>query len=333
MKKISRKLLMSLISMAFAIVALGTTTFAWFTMNSTATAKIEVGVQGGGDGIVISKDGTSFKSDIDFGVSDITLQPVTYDYSSSVGSATTIASFDKFDEKSGLVDATNGMILQFSIYVSCNAANTKVYFNTTGNSISSSSVTQYTLLNGFTFKNSNGTESKFLDGTTIYASAVNALRAVVDVHEDDENRETVTKEAKKDGGLGSDYFGAGKRIAPVFGFTESEIMGKSAIIEPDTDSTDGNAYNFGQSLSLDNAANSYLTAINSETFKDITAPEGVDLVNGFNNFADPIYISRDKPNYVNKLTFTFWLEGFDADCFDVIMGQSLSINLSFTTAR
>ena len=38
MKKISRKLLLSILSMAFAVVALGTTTFAWYTSNAKVSA-------------------------------------------------------------------------------------------------------------------------------------------------------------------------------------------------------------------------------------------------------------------------------------------------------
>lgn len=33
---------------------------------------------------------------------------------------------------------------------------------------------------------------------------------------------------------------------------------------------------------------------------------------------------------VTKVTFTFWLEGWDADCFDTIISSALSISLSFT---
>jgi hypothetical protein len=34
---------------------------------------------------------------------------------------------------------------------------------------------------------------------------------------------------------------------------------------------------------------------------------------------------------VEKVMFTYWLEGYDADCFDVIIGASMDISLSFTT--
>ena len=37
MKKITKKLLMAILSVSFALVALGTVTFAWFTLTNTAT--------------------------------------------------------------------------------------------------------------------------------------------------------------------------------------------------------------------------------------------------------------------------------------------------------
>ena len=38
MKKFTTKLLMSIIAVAFAFVALGTSTYAWFAMNTTVSA-------------------------------------------------------------------------------------------------------------------------------------------------------------------------------------------------------------------------------------------------------------------------------------------------------
>lgn len=62
MTKLSRKLLISVFTLAFALVTLGATTFAWFTLTSVAkidpyTVNIETG-----EGIEISLDGLSFKS-------------------------------------------------------------------------------------------------------------------------------------------------------------------------------------------------------------------------------------------------------------------------------
>ena len=50
-----------------------------------------------------------------------------------------------------------------------------------------------------------------------------------------------------------------------------------------------------------------------------------DIINGEN----PHYIaSVDSGSVSTKLTFRFWLEGWDADCFDGI-SQSIRVNLSF----
>ena len=46
MKKFTTKLLMSIIAVAFAFVALGTSTYAWFSMNTTVSATgMEVGAK------------------------------------------------------------------------------------------------------------------------------------------------------------------------------------------------------------------------------------------------------------------------------------------------
>jgi len=56
MKKFTTKLLMSIIAVAFAFVALGTSTYAWFSMNETVTANgMEVGAKSNSTYLLISK--------------------------------------------------------------------------------------------------------------------------------------------------------------------------------------------------------------------------------------------------------------------------------------
>src|SRR5690554_3242585 len=62
MNKLTRKLMISVFTLAFALVTLGATTFAWFTL--TSVAKIDpytVGIEVG-EGIEISLDDETFKS-------------------------------------------------------------------------------------------------------------------------------------------------------------------------------------------------------------------------------------------------------------------------------
>jgi len=57
MKKLTRKLFISILSMAFAVIAIGTTTFAWITISTTADIEgIEATVETGAGGIELSLD-------------------------------------------------------------------------------------------------------------------------------------------------------------------------------------------------------------------------------------------------------------------------------------
>jgi hypothetical protein len=64
MRKLTTKLLFAIISAAFALVALGTTTFAWFTLTNEATiSKFNAEITAG-EGIEISIDGTNYYTTI-----------------------------------------------------------------------------------------------------------------------------------------------------------------------------------------------------------------------------------------------------------------------------
>ena len=64
MRKLTTKLLFAIISAAFALVALGTTTFAWFTLTNEATISQFNAEITAGEGIEISLDGTNFYTTI-----------------------------------------------------------------------------------------------------------------------------------------------------------------------------------------------------------------------------------------------------------------------------
>jgi len=58
-----------------------------------------------------------------------------------------------------------------------------------------------------------------------------------------------------------------------------------------------------------------------ETFKGFETVEGGKLLN------------LENVGAVKKATFTFWLEGWDADCFDTIIGSNMIISMAFTTNK
>ncbi|MGM9972172.1 MAG: hypothetical protein ACI35W_07165 [Anaeroplasmataceae bacterium] len=333
MKKISRKLLMSILSMAFAVVALGTTTYAWFTMNATATADLKVNVQGGTNGVLLSTDGKTFSSDVTIltdssnqALTGLELQPLTYDYATTP--VATPTAFKKFSNNA-IVEAGTGassMYLQFDLYVCTSGPSQSVYFSSTGNTVESDYADKsYVILNDFSYD-----DGSFIGGTAVKVDAVNALRSIVEVYEGSEERDTMQKLCK--GGQKPENaveWGTSERVLNIFGFDN----GVTLKAGNGSNTADDLAYNFGQTLGETNAANAYLSAVSDGALNGVSYPTEPTLTTGFGTEANAIYTSANTSNLVYRVRFTFWLEGFDADCFDAIMGQTLTINLSFTTER
>ena len=128
MKKISRKLFTSGLSLAFATVALGTTTFAWFTTNAQVTADITVGVQATGDSILISTDCFDWGSSVNIDASDLELNPVTYQAAESDLLVTDkLVDLDGAAAVGGTTAAAN--YLQFTLYLKVSSAKKAITFD------------------------------------------------------------------------------------------------------------------------------------------------------------------------------------------------------------
>ena len=52
---------------------------------------------------------------------------------------------------------------------------------------------------------------------------------------------------------------------------------------------------------------------------------------GFDTYESANLLTLDSKDDVKKATFTFWIEGWDADCFDGLISNNVSINMAFTT--
>ncbi len=334
MKKLSRKLLVSSLSLAFATVALGTTTFAWFTSNATATATLDVNVQSGTTGILLSTNGKDFKSELeasDFNVSTVVLNPVH-----QVGDSDGLDFKGLAADGTATATTTGNEVLVFDIYVLTNGDG-DVFFSKTGNTVTQKSVGDpYTILNTFEYK--VGTDSyKLLGGTSIKVNAANAMRSTFGVSADTATREEVVQKAKASLTAVNTMLGTMSYATDVVGFDDGIDYAGTA----DGTQSDDLAYNFGQDLNVENAANSYLNTIKAgtvaasgtETFKGSDTTNGFDSsVDGYNAVADKVFIGV--AGKVKRLTFYYWLEGYDADCFDAITNnQVLTINLSLTTSR
>ena len=337
MKKISKKLLLSVLSMAFAIVALGTTTFAWFTTNATVKATNKIKVQSTTDSLLISNDGSSWSSSVSFDLTqEAPVEQQVYGAGKELGAATyrlkegatelstsdTFTDLEKLEAYVGSTEedktlATSDDYKQISFYLRCNSAKKKI--SVASDTWTTTGVTKYNNTVAFTY--GTMTVNKNSD---LYVSAINALRAVVDVS----NLVEYT----------DDMVAAGS-MAVLDNSAKPQMTRQNTIYAyNDTTSKDETGVqtvtNYGQSLAGDNAANAYINAVLGKTigqgnlvadatYADMTPTNigltGAELQTTGENAVDSIF----------KVTITYWLEGFDADCFDAIFGQTLENVLTF----
>lgn len=345
MKKISRKLVTSSLAMAFATVALGTTTFAWFTTNAQVTANITVGVQSTTDSIQISNDCRTWKSSTEIDASDLELTALTYN-----AAAATLSVDDTITEMDGVTNGAPGQTsaanyLQFVLYLKVSSVNKPVYFDVLEGDTevtNTGTIAAYTALADFTAdatdKDSNAVTTanlfNFETGDTLYVDAKNALRSVVDVSAGGIYNQNVAKAQTTDTALAAAFAGgiSYTRMDNIINYT-----GEGAV----TTTTDGK-YNFGQGLGATNAANSYIHEVLGTDFTTENTAEtnyaAHALTKQYSSIENPIFtteatVAEGVTAQIYALRFTYWLEGYDADCFDAIMGQSFSIDLGFTTSK
>lgn len=145
MKKLTRKLFISILSMAFAVIAIGTTTFAWITISTTAKVDtFDANVEAGAGGIELSWDGSTGWTTLlqnandhynkDFaGFSDICYDTTNGNregfYDMKINGQTA--------EKETIADGNNEKYVTFTFHVKNTNANTPITLNVTGTTFDS----------------------------------------------------------------------------------------------------------------------------------------------------------------------------------------------------
>ena len=341
MKKISKKLLLSVLSMAFAIVALGTTTFAWFTTNATVKATNKIKVQSTTDSLLISNDGGSWSSSVSFDLTEAApatqqvhgaekeLGAVTYRLkkdATELSTSDTFTDLEKLEAYAGDTAAdktlaTSDDYKQISFYLRCNSAKKKI--SVASDTWTTTGVTKYNNTAEFTYK-SDGSSKDVDANTDLYVSAINALRAVVDVSDLVEFNTNMVKSGSMDI-LDTQAKPQMTRQNKIYAYNDTTSK---------DDAGENTVTNYGQSLAGDNAANAYINAVLGKTigqgdlvadtkYADMT-PTNIGLTG-----AELKTTGETAVDSIFKVTITYWLEGFDADCFDAIFGQTLENVLTF----
>lgn len=353
MKRITRKLYISILT-TFLLILVGTTvTYAWFEMNQNAyVSNIDLEVTTG-DGILISADGNYYSQ----GISEkaikraIVSKKLGYTYKQSSGGSyllynesnqvvelsdervenefekirlEPVTSLDgkKYANRTGKdIQVTSGNYISFTLFARTNKIitdNTKVPIYFVTEDIAETEESVQINKTGIT-----GEEISFKPLNTLYTyDKLTGKRKIytpsdlITVNAADATRFSVsTKDTTKI-----------YEINNGLGSYATNLTSKSYL---------ENGLNKG--AAYDSTKNAGFTYYNSVVSKQITPLEYQDVIdagiyNSFNTL-ESAYITEVGSNEVVSFDITLWLEGWDADCFDALFSSKISAQFSFTTAN
>lgn len=309
MNKISRKLLVSILSLTFALLTLGTATFAWFTISDTVTVSpFEARIMTA-DGIEVSlgDSNPNFFVNVPTEVVNAYLQAGGFlgnfrlkHLTSKDG--TTIKDFSG-DTKSN--PASDGYI-HLQLRFRSQSPSVPIYVGT-GSGLSSNPVA-WTADASFT--NAKGVPISASTGSKNYFIA-NAARLSINSSTND----TLVYE------LPNEAYGTGTDVQ--YGNT---VLNDNPILN-------GGVHYYNQKNGLNSD-----TTNNHENYTGLKYYEA-EVAKSITTFVnqDPILVLSDVAEedgyYYGIIDVRIWVEGWDPDCFDALLNSTLKIDLQFTTKQ
>ena len=308
MKKLTRKITLSLVAILFAVIALGTTTYAWFTLGTSATVSSIDGTVKAAEGIEVSLDYNTDNSQKNWSNSLKFSKEKAYLGSQKIGTATTLTnlalvaeenktlSFYDTEAKFSTVDPKevtgtaiepnkSGSYLAFDLYVKVSGQNLSKNLVVNGVEITSN------VKNWVSDVTTDGNELETGKTYDVYAS--NAARVSFAKVDNDAVRYKGTFELNK----------------AQSGETNNAFPG-------DTASQNGLAKKYADAKGYTGAKDMF---DNFTLFNNGTTKTGNDLL------IDTITTGVDKETYLQYRVY-IWLNGFDGDCINAILGESLTVN-------
>ncbi|MGI6728743.1 MAG: hypothetical protein ACOX5P_00545 [Bacilli bacterium] len=305
MNKISRKLLVSILSLTFALLTLGTATFAWFTISDTVTVSpFEARIMTA-DGIEVSlgDSNPNFFVNVPTEVVNAYLQAGGFlgnfrlkHLTSEDG--TTINDFDGVTKLNPASDGYIYMQLRFR----SQKPSVKIYVGT-GSKLSSDPVA-WTADASFT--NAKGIEISAASGSKNYYIA-NAARLSINSSTND----TLVYE------LPNEAYGTGTDVQ--YGNT---VLNDNPILN-------GGVHYYNQKNGLVSTESGY-TGL---PYQDAITAASVQT---FINQGPILTLSSTAETdgyYYGIIEVRIWVEGWDPDCFDALLNSTLKIDLQFTTKQ
>jgi len=316
---IYRKILFAILSVAFSLVTLTTTTFAWLTLTTRATAdNFDFSVTLGNE-LEISLDGINYSNDIDSATikAAIGSQLFLKDVTSKNGYEFT------YDVINPIPAIANRDYVSLTVYFRAMRANQAVYLvDNNGIGVhfgeAHSELGTFFVSQGVDWKSS----AKFIydeKGTVIEPGTVIKL-----------------------------YAADALRVSFVETRVEPEVLGttdarnQNELVQTIYDPSENEARGFGKSygaLAYWNAKHYYdKLSIPEEIPNTITSLTKIQGDIPTDNNSRVVSLQKankdgDKQYYVGKAIINIWLEGWDADCFNAILQDKIKIQLRFRGAK
>jgi len=298
MRKLTTKLLFAIISAAFALVALGTTTFAWFTLSDSATVSQFNAQITAGEGIEISIDGTNYYTTIPTNIIQakinklkVTLKDITSPngvdlYPLGVQNANTKIPF----YATPVADQTNQFI-QFDLWLRSPSATTvnleSVTFSSTAKSWTSDATFTHPKYETVTPEDAKIYYAH--DALRLSISEGTTTKVVYEAPASDTN--TVLNQTIIPEGM-VNYYLEKNSINLLEKYQSVVLPASNDLLTPDTDGEDGE-----------------------------------------NEIPDPVAVVSLAGNNVAKvITVRVWVEGWDPDCFNAILNEYINVQMVFKKA-
>lgn len=307
MKKLTRKITLSLVAILFAVIALGTTTYAWFTLGTSATVSSIDGTVKAAEGIEVSLDYNTDNSKKNWSNSLKFSKEKAYLGSQKIGTATTLTNL-------ALVTKEDGTLSFYDTEAKFSTVDPK---EVTGTAIEPNKSGSYLAFDLYVkVSGQNLSKNLVVNGVEITSGVKNWVSDVTT-----EGNALVT---------GTSYAVYASNAARVsFAKVDNNAVSYKGTFELANAQSGGATAFPGDSASQDGLAKKYADAKGYTGAKDM-----FDNFTVFNNDAtktgndlliDTITTGEHKETYLQYRVY-IWLNGFDGDCINAILGESLTVN-------
>ena len=330
MLNLRKKLLVSIFTLMLALVAVSTTTYAWFTMGKEVSVTgISMNVQGV-DGLYVrvvkingkaaaeleteknvtdeDKKVSTFKASLDLSsvLTDVNLSPLTYNVGAKVLE-------DREGAESVVADGTGEYIhVEFEFYSN---APLYVFFDDLSTTAANSySFTTPVAINGVGTAPNQVIAPVEANGVVTAARLANSLRVAYEDY-----AATVTPSTSTEG--------VKIQYATIGTTSSKHVIPSEYDLDPEVQ--------YGQ---WGGASVEYYNAFLTENEK-ISAPAmpyswAIDGTTTTTKNTSLVQLAGNETDgYYGKVTLTIWLEGWDSDCFNAIIEDQANINISFIGDR